>query len=153
MKLYEIDAAIYECVDMETGEIFDIEKFEALNFERTEKVENLCLWIKNLKAEAEALKAEKDVFAQRQKTAENKMESLKRYVASFLDGAAFKTSKVQVSFRKSESLEVSEGAKIPEDFLKYKEPEVDKTALKKAIKEGQHFEGVSIVAKSNIQIK
>lgn len=153
MKLYEIDSAIMDCVDVETGEIFDIDKFEELSLERDAKIEGLCLWIKNLKAEAEALKAEKDAFAQRQKTAENKMESLKKYIASYLDGTKFETAKVKVSFRKSESLEISEDAQIPDEFLKFKEPEVNKTELKKALKAGMHFDGVSIVQNQNIQIK
>ena len=153
MNLYEINNAILECVDEETGEIFDVEKFEALNMELDSKVESVCLWIKNLKAEAEALKAEKESFAQRQKAVENKMESLKKYISSYLGGASFKTSKVQVSFRKSESLEITNAANIPEEYLRFKEPEVNKTELKKAIKAGKTFEGVELVAKQNIQIK
>lgn len=153
MNLYEIDAAILECVDVETGEIFDVDKFEELSLTRDAKVENVCLWIKNLKAEAEALKAEKDAFAQRQKAAENKMESLKRYISGYLEGAKFETARVKVSFRKSESLEISEDANIPEEFLKYKEPEVDKVGLKKALKDGMQFDGVSLVQNQNIQIK
>jgi hypothetical protein len=153
MNLYEIDAAILECVDVETGEIFDVDKFEELSLTRDAKVENVCLWIKNLKAEAEALKVEKDAFAQRQKAAENKMESLKRYISGYLEGAKFETARVKVSFRKSESLEISEDANIPEEFLKYKEPEVDKVGLKKALKDGMQFDGVSLVQNQNIQIK
>jgi hypothetical protein len=153
MNLYEIDAAILECVDVETGEIFDVDKFEELSLTRDAKVENVCLWIKNLKAEAEALKVEKDAFAQRQKAAENKMESLKKYISGYLEGAKFETARVKVSFRKSESLEISEDAKIPEEFLKYKEPEVDKVGLKKALKDGMQFDGVSLVQNQNIQIK
>ena len=153
MKLYEIDNAILGCVDVETGEIFDIDKFEELSMERDAKIENICLWIKNLKAEAEALKAEKDAFAERQKKAENKMESLKKYISSYLEGAKFETAKVKVSFRKSETLEISEDANIPDEFLKFKEPEVNKTELKKALKAGQHFEGVVLVQNQNIQIK
>ena len=153
MNLYEIDAAILECVDVETGEIFDVDKFEELSLTRDAKVENVCLWIKNLKAEAEALKVEKDAFAQRQKAAENKMESLKRYISGYLEGAKFETSRVKVSFRKSESLEVSDINGIPDEFLKFKEPEVDKTALKNALKSGMQFDGVSLVQKQNIQIK
>ena len=60
MNLYEIDAEILGCVDVETGEIFDVDKFEELSLTRDAKIENICLWIKNLKAQAEALKAEKD---------------------------------------------------------------------------------------------
>lgn len=32
--LYEIDSAIYECVDSETGEVIDEEKLNALMMER-----------------------------------------------------------------------------------------------------------------------
>lgn len=153
MNLYEIDSAILECVDIETGEVFDADRFEELSMTRDAKVENICLWIKNLKAEAEALKAEKDAFAQRQKAAENKMESLKRYISGYLEGTAFESAKVKVSFRKSESLEISEDAAIPEQYLKYKAPDVDKVELKKAVKAGLLLEGVSIVESQNIQIK
>lgn len=153
MNLYEIDSAIMDCVDVETGEIFDEAKFEELKLTRDAKIENVCLWIKNLKAEAEALKQEKDAFAQRQKATENKMESLKRYISGYLEGTPFNSAKVQVSFRKSEALEISEGAVIPDEFLRFKEPEVNKTELKKALKQGQHFDGVSIVENQNIQIK
>ena len=118
MNLYEIDSAILECVDIETGEVFDIDRFEELNMTRDAKVESVCLWIKNLKAEVEALKADKDVFAQRQKAAENKMESLKRYISGYLEGTSFESAKVKVSYRKSETLEISEGAVIPEEYLK-----------------------------------
>lgn len=153
MNLYEIDSAILGCVDVETGEIFDVDKFEELSMTRDTKVENICLWIKNLEAEAEALKAEKDAFAQRQKVAENKMESLKRYIAGYLEGTPFESTKVKVSFRKSESLEISEDANIPDEYLKFKAPDVDKVGLKKAVKEGLQIEGVAIVENQNIQIK
>ena len=153
MKLYEIDSAILDCVDVETGEIFDEDKFEELSLERDAKIENICLWIKNLKAEAEALKAEKDAFAQRQKVAENRMESLKRYISSYLDGTKFESAKVKVTFRKSESLEISEDAIVPDEYLRFKEPEVNKTELKKAIKSGVEVPGVALVTNNNIQIK
>lgn len=153
MKLYEIDAEIMSLIDDETGEILDVERFDELSGERDAKVENICLWIKNLKAEAEALKAEKEAFAQRQKVAENKMNSLKEFVSKYLEYTSFKTTKVNVSFRKSESLEILDVYKIPEDYLEYKEPKVDKTALKQAIKAGASIEGATIVDKLNIQIK
>ena len=153
MNLYEIDAEILGCVDIETGEIFDVDKFEELSLTRDAKIENICLWIKNLKAQAEALKAEKDSFAQRQKAAETKMESLKRYIAGYLEGTAFESAKVKVSFRKSESVEIMEGAVIPDEYLRFKEPEVNKAELKAALKSGVKIEGVSIVENQNLQIK
>lgn len=153
MNLYEIDSAILDCVDIETGEIFDIDRFEELALTRDVKIENICLWIKNLKAEIEALKAEKDAFAQRQKSAENKMESLKKYISGYLEGTPFESAKVKVSFRKSESVEIAEGAIIPDEYLRFKEPEVNKTELKKAVKAGLAIDGVQIVENQNIQIK
>ena len=80
MKLYEIDEAILRCVDTESGEIIDPVKLDELNLARAEKVENVALWIKDLKAEAEAIKAEKLALAERQKMAENKVDSLKRWL-------------------------------------------------------------------------
>lgn len=153
MNLYEIDSAILDCMDLETGEIFDVDRFEELNLERTVKIENICLWIKNLKAEIEALNAEKDAFAKRQKSAENKMESLKQYISGYLEGTAYESAKVKVSFRKSEALDIMEGAIIPDEYLKFKEPDVDKVELKKALKSGVKIPGVYIVENQNIQIK
>lgn len=154
MNLYEIDNAILDCVDVETGEVFDIDKFEELSLSRDAKIEGICLWIKNLTAEAEALKAEKDAFAARQKAAENKAESLKRYISGYLDGTKYETTKVKVSFRKSESLEIEEGTIIPDEYLKFKVPDVDKVSLKAAVKAGLvNLDGVQIVEKLNIQIK
>ena len=153
MNLYEIDSAILDCMDIETGEIFHVDRFEELNLERTVKIENICLWIKNLKAEIEALKAEKDAFAKRQKTAENKMESLKQYISGYLEGTPYESAKVKVSFRKSEALDIMEGAIIPDEYLRFKEPDIDKVELKKALKSGVQIAGVSIVENQNLQIK
>ena len=153
MNLYMIDSAILDCVDAETGEIFDIDRFEELSLERDVKIENIALWIKNLKAEAEALKAEKDAFAKRQKSVETKLNGLKAYLEGYLEGTAYKSTRVNITFRKSESVYVEEGANIPDEYLRFKEPEVDKVALKDAIKKGIHIDGVEIVTKNGIQIK
>ena len=65
-SLYEINTAILYCVEvepgttvnMETGEIIDLEKLSLLKMERSEKIRNIALWVKNLKADAKALKEE-----------------------------------------------------------------------------------------------
>lgn len=156
-NLYEIEQEIMSCVDMETGEIVDFEKLDALTIERDSKIENLALWVKNLEADAQAYKAEKDSFAQKQKVAENKAKSIKEYLSRYLAGNAFKTTRVNVGFRKSESVDVfSIDALIQygnDDYLKYKEPEADKTAIKNAIKAGANIPGCVLVEKQNIQIK
>lgn len=153
MNLYEIDNAIMNCVDMETGEIVDMEALEDLQMERDQKIENIGCWIKNLLADAKALKEEKDNLAARQKAAENKAASLKAYLSSYLNGEKFKTAKVSISYRKSDSVNIAEGAVIPEEYLKYSEPTPDKIGLKAALKAGEKIQGISLVTSNNIQIK
>ena len=58
MNLFEINQEIMSCVDMETGELLDEEKFAALQINMNDKLEGLGCWIKNLEADAAALKAE-----------------------------------------------------------------------------------------------
>lgn len=159
-NLYEINesivAAFERGIDAETGEILSekaLEELAKLEMERDEKVEGIALWIKNLLADAEVLKKEKEVFAQRQKAAENRAASLKKYLAGALAGQKFETSKVKISFRKSESVEVMDISKVDDDYLKYAEPTADKTKIKKALKDGVDLQGVRLVEGKNIQIK
>lgn len=153
MTLYEINDQITACVDIETGEILDQEALRALELAFDEKIEGIALWIKNLLAEAKAIKEEKDNLAARQKTCENKAESLKNYLAFALCGEKFKTPKVSISFRKSESVQVDDVTKLDDDYLKYAAPTVDKTKVKQALKAGIELQGVQLVTNQNIQIK
>ena len=52
MTIYEINNAILNCIDMETGEIIDTEQLDKLQMDRDTKFENVACWIKDLKAEA-----------------------------------------------------------------------------------------------------
>lgn len=153
VTLYEINEEILNCVDTETGEIIDPEKLSQLQMDFDDKVEGIALWIKDLLSDAAAIKAEKDKLNERQKVCENKAKNLKEYLSGFLAGQKFKTPRVAISYRKSESVNVSDIWKIPDDYLKYKDPEPDKTAIKAAIKSGQIIDGAEIVVNQNIQIK
>ena len=151
-NLYDIEKEILDCIDMETGEIIDEEKLAVLNMEKDKKIENIGLWIKNLKADAEAYKSEKMAFAERQRIAENKVDSLKRYLEKVLNGSKFETEKVKIGFRKSATVECVDVTKVPEIYLTYSEPKLDKTAIKDAIKEGKQT-GCILVEHQNVQIK
>lgn len=153
-NLYEINKAIFECVDAETGEIIDIEALDALKMERDEKLENVACYIKNLLSDADAIKAEKDKLADREKRCRSKADSLKRYLADNLQGAAFSTAKCEISFRKSESVVVEDVNRIPAELLRVKTTyEPDKTAIKAAIKAGQEINGCTLVENLNLQLK
>ena len=155
-SLYEIDNDILNCVDEETGEIIDADKLDALNIERDAKIEGVVCWIKDLKAEADALKAEKQALADRQKSAENKAENLKKWLAFALNGQKFSSPKAAVSFRKSQSVEVTDINALAmenDDLIIYQEPKPDKTAIKKAIKDGRTVNGAELVENVNVIIK
>ena len=153
MSLYDIENAILDCVDTETGEIVDCEKLAELQMERDTKIQNIALWIKQLEAEAEAYKKEKESFDKKKSVAENKAKKLKEYLSSYLGGQAFKSIRVNVSFRTSESVEITDITKIPAQFLKVADPTADKVEIKKALKAGTAVEGAELTTKSNIQIK
>ena len=158
MTIYEIDNAILDCIDMETGEIIDTEQLDKLQMERDTKLENVACWIKDLKAEAEALKNEKQALAERQRVAENKAESLKKWLAYALQGEKFKTPKCAISFRKSEAVEVTDEGlnnlmKEHDELLTYKAPEPNKTAIKQALKDGLNVAGVQLVQNTSTIIK
>lgn len=152
-NLYQINEQILGCVDMETGEIVDMDKLQELQLEFDQKVEGIACWIKNLLSEAKALKEEKDNLAARQKACENKAESLKEYLQTALCGQKFKTPKVSISYRKSEQVQVDDISKLGNEYLKFKEPEADKTKIKQDLKAGVQLAGVQLVEKQNIQIK
>lgn len=153
MTLYEIDQQLLDCIDLETGEIIDAEKLTALQMERDEKIENVALWIKDLKAEIDALKAEKQAFADRQKSAERTLESLNKWLTSALAGEKFKTTKVAVSFRKTKSVQIDNILDLDESFLRYKDPEPDKKAIKDAIEAGKAVKGAQLVENTSISVK
>ena len=159
--LYEINQSILDCIDMETGEIIDFEKLSELQIERSEKIEKVALWYKNLISDAEAYKKEKDTFAEREKSAKNKAESLKKWLAFALDGEKMTTDCVAISFRRSEAVEIEdEDAFITyaqkngrDDLLTYKAPSLNKIEIKKALKAGEIISGAELKEKQNISIK
>lgn len=158
MTLFEIDKAIEaffeENVDLETGELLNIEQLDELNLAREQKIENIGLYIKNLEAEKEAVKHEKDNFADREKRLGKKIESLKGYLGYALQGQKFSTPKVAVSFRKSESVLVKDEYLVPDKYCEFtmvRKP--NKTNLKKALKDGEEIMGVELVEKQNISVK
>lgn len=152
-SLYEIDQHIASCIDEETGEIINAKKLSELATERDKKIENVALWIKNLTAEAAMYKAEEESFKKRRQSALNLAESLKKWLSDALNGRKFSTSKVAVTFKKSEFAECDE-TMIPEEYLAEKiEYKPNKRLIRFDLKSGQKIPGCSIVERKNIQIK
>ena len=121
--------------------------------ERNDKIEGMALWVKDLKAEADAIKAEEKALAERRQAKERKAESIKAYLEKVLAGQKFETSRAVCSFRKSQKVEISDITKIPDDYLKYSQPTADKAAIKAAIKDGISIEGAELVDSVTMSIK
>lgn len=155
MTLYEIDAAILDCIDEETGEIIDLERLSELEMERDKKISGVACWIKDLKAEAEALKVEKQNLAKRQAVCENKVESLKRWLAMALNGAKYKDSKCSIGYRKSTSVNFCENFdyNVLPNYLKKVTVEPIKTEIKNALKTGMTIDGVTLEETNNIIVQ
>lgn len=154
MNLYDIDQNILACLDAETGEVIDPELLNALLMEREAKIEGVALWVKNLEADATALKAEKDAFAEREAAAKKKAESLKKWLSFALEGQKFSTAKCAVSFRKSTKLEVVDAEIIPREFLvETVTVKPDANAIKAMLKQGVEVDGCRLVENQNVQIR
>lgn len=154
MTLFELSDALRNFnleIDEETGEILNAAELDTLEMQRDEKIENIALWIKNLKAEAEAVKKQKDVFYQREKALTNKAERLKEWLASNLSGEKWKSDRVVLSWRKSESVSVDDDFS-DDRFITY-EPKISKTAIKEALKNGEEVSGARLVENNSLQIK
>lgn len=160
--LYEIDQAILDCVDMETGEILDSDKLTALQMEREAKLEGVALWVKDLKAEADAVKAEADKLNARKKALDNKIESIKNWLLYALNGEKLKTARCSVYQTHSQRLSVANEQELiqilqtldePERFLKFHDPELRKDEIKKAIKDGWTFAGAALETTESVVIK
>lgn len=158
MTLYEINNAIYDCIDEETGEIIDFDMIEALELERNQKIENLGLWYKNLLADSNALKNEIDVLTERKKQADSKAEQIKAWLTDILAGGKFETSKIKMFYRKSKAVDVDEdfiewAKQNNDELLSYKEPTPNKTAIKTLILSGVELLHAKISEKNNLNIK
>lgn len=156
MTLYELDKAIadFELIVNEDGEVLNIDELDELQMARNDKIEGISLWVKNLEAEKEAVKHEKDNFADREKRLGKKIDSLKGYLTYALQGEKFSTPKVAVSFRKSESVLVKDEYLIPDEYCEFtvmRKP--NKKNIKDALKKGKELMGVELIEKSNISIK
>ena len=161
MNLYQIDAAILDLVDPETGEILDWEAFDALQMERDEKIENVALWYKNLVAEAIAIRNEEKILAERRMKLEKMAETRKKYLEDALGGQKFQTAKCAVSFRKTSKVALSEPALAIAwavshgygDLVVYKAPEISKADLARILKTEESIPGAELVYSLSCSVK
>lgn len=168
MKLYEI-AADYEnlMLAIENGDIPEealADTLESITSLLDEKVDNIACWIKQLMAEAEAIKAEEDKLKARRTAKLNRAERLTNYLSETLKQAGcnkIETARNVISFRKTPPAVVFDNEKAfiewaqmhAYGFLNYAKPTVNKTAIKDYLNDGGQLAGVRVESNLNISIK
>ncbi len=122
--------------------------------ERDVKALNIACLIKNFRAEAEALKAEKTRLAKRQQAAERTIERLTTYLTSFIEpGLKLKDARAAIGWRKSESVVLSVSPDdLPEEYVRIKR-EADLRLIKEDLKAGEDVPGASLEERQNLQIR
>lgn len=166
MKLYEIAndyLALMQAIENdEIPEEAIADTLEAIVAEIEDKADNIACLLKNIDADIVAIKAEETRLAERRKVKEKSAERIKQYLSDVLQSAAIdkvETARNRITFRKSESVELDEGAFVAwamennNDLLTYSAPKANKTEIKKALKGGAEIVGAQLVSKNNIQIK
>ena len=169
MTLYDIDAQIAALdgaaeddmlIDEETGELVSVSQaLDALRMEREAKLENVACWVKNLSAEADAIREEENQLLKRRKAAETKAANLKAWLLAAMtreDGTTdkLKTGRVMISVKRNPPSTVVDEALLPSS---YKVAKITYQANKELIKRellaggevpGAHLEyGRSVVIK------
>ena len=131
MTLYDIDAQIAALdgaaeddmlIDAETGELLSVaQALDALRMEREEKLENVACWVKNLCAEADAIREEENRLVKRRKAAETKAANLKAWLLAAMtreDGTTdkIKTGRVAISVKRNPPSTVVDDELLPSTY-------------------------------------
>ena len=157
-KIYE-DLDNGNGIDLETGEIKP-EIMQQLSISRNEletKAVDYGYVIKAFDDEIDIIDREIERLEERKAYVKKNKERMKTIVSSAMEEFGInkiKSETLQLSFRKSESVDIFDESLIDDKFKKVKtEISLDKTAIKNAIKNGEDVQGAKIVEKNNLQIK
>lgn len=168
MKLYEIKEDYLTVLDMAENDEIDADAIKdtlaSIEGEFAEKVDNIACIIKQLYADAKAIKEEQDKLADRAKARKAKGDRLKAYLyeqMSAIGQRKIETSRnILTIANNAPSVKVDDetsffawAAMDHEDYIKQKAPELDKTAIKDALKNGLEIPGVHLEAGESLRLK
>lgn len=135
-----------------------IDTLESINDAIEVKVEGIGKMLRMLDTDIEALKAEEKRLADRRKTIENKQKQIKDYVRYQLELAGLteiKSPLITVKVQNNPpAVEIVDRDAIPHQFIKTTIVEdVDKNAIKEALKNGEEVPGVVLLQGKSLRIK
>ena len=159
MKLYELAENYNELLALLDNEEATAEELadtlDGINDAIEVKVDNICRVRKYLEGKVEVYKAEAKRLTALAKQAENNAGSMKNYLDEQLKRMNIKkmdTELFKLSYRKSDSVNVIDLDAVPEEYKRITIA-LDKTAIKKAIKDGKTVNGAELVINQNLQIR
>lgn len=162
MKIYEIPGALRDLLDRldadpDTGEVDGdaLAAYAEYQGRAAEKLEGTACYVRELEAEAEAIKVEEDRLAKRRKALEGKAARLKTYMMPALEAMGGKVKGVMASLRigKTQAVKVLDLEALPEAFKRIKTTiDPDKTAIKKALKSGEDIPGAALEDRQSVVI-
>jgi hypothetical protein len=157
-NLFQIDAelfALHQEIEENGGEL-TLEREATLAItqeERAKKGEGYVYIQKQLKAQAELLRAEAKRLTERAKQYETSAEKLaERLIESIQAHGKIQTDLMTITTRKSKSVHITEESLLSEEFKRIK-TEPNKTAIKEALERGESVEGATIVENYTLQIR
>ena len=128
------------------------------------KAENVAVYIKAMEAEAKSLKAEEDRLKVRRQAKENAAKRMREYLMGCMKQANI--SKIDepravISLRNNpESVEISNendfiswANEDHDEYLRYKAPEINKAAVKNALKSGAEIPFAALTRSQSLAIK
>lgn len=127
---------------------------EAVGGELEDKAEAYAIIMRNLDADLAAIDEEIKRLQQRKAGYKRNVDRMKAALQEAMVQTGklkFKTTLFSFNVQKnppSVVMDTDDWTKIPENFLKYKDPEIDKTALKKALQGGEDLTGVCHLAQT-----
>ena len=140
--------------DPDADPITVMDTMDAIEGELDEKAENYGRIIRNLEAEAKALKEEADRLSRRKRTIDNNIDSLKKRLQMAMEltnRPKIDTPLFKFYIQKnapSVVVDMDDLENFPPEFLTYQEPKVNKTAIKDALKAGLDLEGIAHLEQS-----
>ena len=160
MTLYEITNEIElrnRLEDSETNSEEAIKILEILENNYIDKLERYGKVLQNIKSDIEALSEEIKRLSGKKESLERSFENLKNGIKESMIRLNMKQVKTPLfTFSIGNSIpkiEIASDAKIPEEFLIHKDPQINKIELKKAIQDGLIVDGVRLLQGKRLVVK
>ena len=150
-SLYEIAGMYRSILDMEpeTDDEFGamMTALDEVQGELSEKADNIVRYMRNLNAEAEALKAEETALYKKRRAVESKAERLKAYLAAQMTLCGLKELEAglfKLRFQPTTpAISIVDESVVPEKFRRVK-IEIDRLAIRDALKAGEEVPGIEV---------